>query len=368
MSNSAAGAAKFRTGLVGASRGHELVSALTTDPRVEMAGLCDVDDHALAEVGAKLELDDAALFTDYGQFVDSDLDLVVVATPIGLHAEQSIKALEAGKHVLSEQTMAYTVADCEAVVETVRCTGRVYSMAENYTYFHYIREWQKLIEQGKLGELYYAEAEYIHEIIDELNDPEDGSELWRYTRAPIWYCAHCLGPILTLMGDRVVKATGLNAGQNKYPDRGIGYIDMEVGLFLTEKGSIIKILRSQSATRYPELVWYSLYGTKGMIENGREGGWGETKGRFYTEDEMAYREDARLFPCPTDDPDAPTEAQAGGHGTSEYFLIRDFLDAIEYGRQPPFDAVRSSEFTIPGIIAHQAAETGGQWLDVPVLA
>ena len=110
-----------------------------------------------------------------------------------------------------------------------------------------------------------------------------GEKHWRYTRAPIWYCGHTLGPLLTLMDDRIVKATGAQAGRNKHPGETVAFIDMEVGLFQTQKGAVIKILRSQVAPRYPDMVFYSLYGTKGFVENGREGGWGATKGRLFIE-------------------------------------------------------------------------------------
>jgi ABC-type sugar transport system ATPase subunit len=40
-----------------------------------------------------------------------------------------------------------------------------------------------------------------------------------------------------------------------------------------QKGAAIKILRSQAVVRHPDMVWYTIYGTKGFIENGRSGGW-----------------------------------------------------------------------------------------------
>ena len=58
-------------------------------------------------------------------------------------------------------------------------------MAENYCYFHYIREWQKMINQGRLGTIVYAESEYIHEIVNLLVDPNTGERHWRSRRAPI---------------------------------------------------------------------------------------------------------------------------------------------------------------------------------------
>ena len=357
-----------RVGLVGLHRGQGLVKALATHSKVEIAALCDLNPKAVEELGSDFQLPDSALFTRYHEFVNAPLDVVVIATPIEYHAQQSVQAMESGKHVLCEQTAAYTVDDCRILVDTVRRTGRKYMMAENYCYFHYIREWRKLIEQGKLGQIFYAEGEYIHEIEDLLIDPATGRRYWRYTRAPIWYCGHTLGPLLTLMDDRIVKATGAQAGRHMHPTETVAFIDMEVGLFQTQKGAVIKILRSQVARRYPDMVFYSLYGTKGFVENGREGGWGGTRGRLFIEDEMEKEKGAVEIDCPTVDPNAPEEAKQGGHGTSEYYMVRDFIDAIESDTTPPIDVVRAVDMTLPGILAHESAMKGGAWLDVPQFA
>ena len=87
---------------------------------------------------------------------------------------------------------------------------------------------------------------------------------------------------------------------------------------------------------------------------------------FRVEAEMDKHEGGQPFPCPIVDPDAPEDAKRGGHGTSEYYMIRDFLDAIEEGIRPPIDVIRSMDFTVPGIIAHESAMRGGEWMDVPV--
>jgi predicted dehydrogenase len=361
---------KLKVGLVGLSRGAGLVKALATHPRVEVAALCDVKEQALADLGAQFKLHDNALFTRYHEFVKAPLDIVVIATPIEYHAQQSIQAMESGKHVLCEQTAAYTVDDCDQLIKAVRRTGKVYMMAENYTYFHYIREWQKLIAQGKLGQLYYAEAEYIHEIEELLVDPVSGEQYWRYRRPPIWYCAHCLGPLLTLMDDRIVRVTGLQAGRNTHPNASAAFIDMEVGLFQTAKGRAIKILRSQVAKRYEagnaHLVWYSIYGTEGFIEAGRESS-GKATGLYYTSSEMTRQQGAQPYVCLTSDPNAPAEAKLGGHGTSEFYMVRDFIAAIDNHAQPVIDVVKAVDFTLPGLLAHESAMKGGVWLDVPQL-
>jgi len=361
---------KLKVGIVGLQRGQNLVNALATHPNLEVAAVCDIDQKALAANGDAFSLDDSRRFTNFDDLAASDVDVIAIATPIALHAAQTVTALDAGKHVLCEQTQAYTVAECQSIIDAEKRSGRTYMMAENYTYFHYFTEWKKHIENGELGHLFYAEAEYLHEITDLMVDPVSGERRWRYTRPPIYYCAHTLGPLLTLMNDRVVKATGVHSGQTRFPEQeGEGFLDMEVALFQTEKGRVIKILRSQVAPRHPDLVWYSLHGTNGFIENGRTASYGNaSKGLFFSTKTMKEDPGAQEIVCDTADPNAPEGARVGAHGTSEFYLVRDFVDCLLTGRRAPIDAVRASEFTIPGIIAHESAKQGGAWLDVPQLS
>src|SRR5258706_15695941 len=123
---------KLRAGVVGLSRGSSLVGALADHPNVEIAALCDVDQATLEEQGRTFNVADKALFIKFHDFIQAPLDFVAIATPIEYHAQQSIIAMESGKHVLCEQTAAYTVDDCERLIQTVRRTGQVYMMAENY--------------------------------------------------------------------------------------------------------------------------------------------------------------------------------------------------------------------------------------------
>lgn len=349
-----------KVGIVGLSRGKGFARVFSAHPNVQVSALCDIDEDKMAETGKAFELSDSQLFTNFDDFVNEPMDVVMIATPISFHTEHAVKSLESGKHVLCEQTMAYTVKECEQIVNTVKKTGLTYMMAENYCYFHYIREWKKIINSGKLGKIYYAEGEYIHEIIKLLVDPNTGKYYWRHERPPIWYCAHTLGPVLMLMEDRIIQACGATSGFNKMPryKKHPGFLDIEVGLFRTEKGAIVKILRSQVASR-PHMVWYSLYGTKGHLENQRDQG----AGLYYIEGDKEGK--GKSMPCPIIDPDAPEEAKRGGHGTSEYYLIRDFLNSLENNIRPPIDVIRSADFTVPGIIAHESAMKGGKWMDVP---
>ena len=361
---------KWKVGVAGAGHlgwpGGTYSTLFESHPRTEVTAICDVDLDRLEKVGENLKLKDSQLFTEYDNFINADIDIVMIATPMPLHAEHTIKAMENGKHVLCELTAATTVGDCEKVVSAVKGSKKIYMLAENFSYFHFIREWKKIINEGKLGKIFYAEGEYVHEIRHLLVDENTGERLWRADRPALHYCAHSLGPLLYLMEDRIIKATASGKEINIWPNVGVGAIDMQVALFETQKGSTIKMLRSQVAPRYPEIVFYSLYGTEGFVENGRtEQFRADSRGQLYIESEKGDKKEARTINCSPGVPDAPDEAKIG-HGTAEYYLIRDFMNALDNNRKPPIDVIRAMDYTVPGIIAQEAAMKGNVWLDVPL--
>jgi len=338
-------------------------------PEVEVTTLCDIDEKTLQKTGEAFGIKkDNRLFTDYDEFIEQAFDIVVISTPIPFHTEHTIKALENGKHVLCEQTVAYTIPECEKVIDSVKKTGRIYMMAENYCFYHFIQEWKTIVDHGRLGKIVYAEAEYLHNIENLLFDRKTGERYWRHIRYPMWYCAHVIGPVLYLANDKIVRATGCHTGFQRWPDKKKepGFIDMEVALFQTKKGLVFKTLRSQVVMR-PHVVHYSIYGTKGSIENSRFGVYRpEEPGLLYIEDEMNGKEEnAEKISCSLFDPKAPEESRLGGHGSSEYYLIREFLDSVSHNRRPAIDVIRAVDFTVPGIVANESAEKGGVWLDVP---
>lgn len=352
---------KLKVGLVGVRRGSSYLSVFSQNPRTEIAAVCDLKHEPLVEIAKHYNLKDNALFTDFYDFINADIDIVVLGTPIPFHAEETVAALESNKHVLSEVTASDTIEGCESIFKAASRSKAKYMLAENCIYMHFCQQWKKYVDAGKLGPIYYAEADYVHEIRSLVIDPATDSPNWRAQRPPIHYCSHSLGPLLYLMDDYIIKATCSGKNKTIIRDVGPGSIDMQVALFETAKGATIKVLRSSVATRKPPLCTYGIYGKNGFLESGREDYENIGKRYFEGEDSKGVN-----IVCSPRDYDAPKETLAGGHGSSEYYLVNDFLDSIEFNTRPPIDVVRGLEMTVPGIIAHEAAMEGNVWKDVPV--
>ena len=154
---------KLKVGIAGA-RGLSTVMGLNALPEVEITALCDLDENVLKYSGDNLNIAPNHRYRIFDDMMESDIDAVVIATPMQCHVPQAIAALEAGKHVLSEVTAGVTMDELFWLCETVEKYGKTYMMAENYMYTPQVQLVRELVRQGKFGETYYAEGAYLHNI------------------------------------------------------------------------------------------------------------------------------------------------------------------------------------------------------------
>lgn len=336
---------RLKVGVVGLRRGMVWVNLFSSHPHTQLAAICDLDEELSARVASEKGLKQVS--TSFDEFIEGDFDLAVICTPLPAHAEQSVKALEHGKYVLSEVPAADSIEGCEDIVRAVERTGLKYMLAENCCYTDMTLRWREIYESGEMGKLIYAEAEYVHDCRGIMRNP-DGTPTWRASMPPIHYCTHSLGPLLFITGDRCVTAVGMHTGGNVSPD--LGAIDMEVGLFRTEKGAVIKILCGFSVEREPPFHWYVIYGTEGCLESPRSE-WDRMRAYF-----KGMRPSRKM---------KTMDLSHGGHGTPEGRLADAFVESILEGTDPPIDVYRAMDYTAPGICAHISAESGSVPVQVP---
>jgi predicted dehydrogenase len=91
-------------------------------------------------------------FADWKELVRAkDIDAVYVATPVNLHAEQTITALESGKHVLCEKPMALNVVDCNRMISAAKTHGLKLGVAYYRHFYSVVRRMKEVINSGEIG-------------------------------------------------------------------------------------------------------------------------------------------------------------------------------------------------------------------------
>jgi predicted dehydrogenase len=168
--------AQINLGVIGVgSRGQEVMRSFLRLPGVKVRAICDVYEPRFAEAQRVLRAE-VPTFRDYRKLLEArELDAVVVATPLYLHAEHVIASLDSGRHVYGEKDMAMTVAECDRIVETVKRSGKKYQVGLQYHYAPWYIEGLRRIRAGKIGKVTHVFA-YWHRNNDwrrPVPDPKD---------------------------------------------------------------------------------------------------------------------------------------------------------------------------------------------------
>lgn len=135
-------------GLIGCGEiGRLRAAALARTPGVELAAASDVD-HARAQALSPNS------FADWREMIRRpDVDAVIVSTPPSLHAEMTVEALRAGKHVLCEKPLARTPEECARMVDAAERSRRLLATGFNYRFYPSIAKARELLDSGLIGEL-----------------------------------------------------------------------------------------------------------------------------------------------------------------------------------------------------------------------
>ena len=187
------------------------------------------------------------------------------------HAELSIKAMEAGKHVLCEKPMATTLADCEAMVECAKRTGKFLMIGHNQRLAKAHVEAKRLIDQGLIGDIITFRTTFGH------GGPETwainpGKNVWFFDKKKAAMGAmadlgvHKTDLIQFLTGQRVVRTTARLVTLDKRGEDGelIGVDDNAVCIYEMSGGAFGTM--TASWTYYgAEDNSTVLYGTKGIM-------------------------------------------------------------------------------------------------------
>ena len=129
--------------------GTEMLPAMEAMPELRLVAGCDVNEDTLNRFAERYN---AKGYGDYDEMLaDPEVEAVWVSTPNRFHAEHSIRAMEAGKHVVVEKPMALNIEDAMQMVETVNRTGVKFLAGHTRSFTPPVRTMWKIIQSGEIG-------------------------------------------------------------------------------------------------------------------------------------------------------------------------------------------------------------------------
>jgi predicted dehydrogenase len=361
---------KLNLGIVGAcGRGASFKSACDALGNVAVHAVCDINEKKLT--AARERLGAREQYADFSEMLEkSEVDAVIIGTPMHFHVPQALAALERNIHVLSEVTAGISIAECRQLVAACKKSRATYMMAENYTYMQENVMVREMVRRGLFGKTYYAEGEYIHELKG-LNEITVWRRKWQTGVNGITYGTHSLGPILQWMpNDRVLSVCCAGSGHH-YKDPGGKNYEKEdscVMLCKMASGGLVKIRLDMLSDRPHAMTNYQIQGTDASYESARAHG---EKNRIWLRERCKDMntwldlDDLKDEFLPDFWKENMERGKAAGHGGGDFFEILDFVDAIEGKRPNPIGIHEAMDMTLPGLVSQLSIEKDSEWLPVP---
>ncbi len=359
----------IRIGVVGVGRGRTMINYCDNVKGAKTVAICDNYDILLDKAKKDYADRDITFYDNYEDFLNHDMDVVVLANFATEHAPFAVKALEKGFHVLSEVLPVQTMKEAVELIEAVERTGKKYFYAENYCYMGAPKKMRDLYREGALGEFEYGEGEYLHNCENIWHNITFGDpDHWRNTMHACYYCTHSIGPLIHITGLKPVKVTGFELPFNARMARmgaKAGHTGIE--MITLENGAVLKSIHGVGPSR--NSVWYSIYGSKGRMECAREDACeaGHVNVLYTNLDEVEGENKNEPELTSTND-NFTRLASPSGHGGSDWYVMYNVVEAVR-GREnmDVIDVYEAMDMFLPGMFAYRSVLQGGIPLDIPDL-
>ncbi|HZO91540.1 MAG TPA: Gfo/Idh/MocA family oxidoreductase [Chthonomonadaceae bacterium] len=316
----------------------EHIKAYQKNPHTEVVAICSRTRESAAARALEAGLEDIQITTDYAEVLRNPrVDIVSVCTPPNCHPQDTIRAAEAGKHILIEKAAANDLQSLRAMQEAVRNAGVK-------TVVSFVLRWNpqfmwidRMLDEGAIGPLFYAEVDYWHNI-----GPQYKQYAWNVKKeiaGSVFLSAgcHAVDALRHFARDEVVEVTAYANKRNPEYE----YETNVVGIVKFAGGAIGKVSASFDV-RCPYAFNIDLLGEKGTIR-----------------DNHIYAKD--FFAGQTDWITVPTIRPDSGDVTHHPFVgeINHFVDCILHDKESFVnleDAAKTHEVCFA---LDKSVETGG---------
>lgn len=243
-------------------------------PEAQVVALADSSAAALDAIGNQFQI--ARRELDYRRLLDDPaIDAVDVCAPSALHAEISIAALQAGKHVLCEKPMATSRADAAAMLIAERRSGKKLMIGQHLRFDPAIMQLRSWLAGAPLGNVYYVRSQWLRR---RRLPARPGFTSRKLSGGGAIYDlgVHMLDLAMWMMGnprplsvtgvvfDHLSRRGGLTSEWGEWDHRTIDVDDFAAGMVRFENGSVMSLEASWLGFQAERELWrLHLYGTDG---------------------------------------------------------------------------------------------------------
>lgn len=358
---------KFKIGIFGAGRGIDIAQNMIL-LGCEIVALCDFNEKRVRDGLDKLGME-VPVFENFDDFIEQEMDAVVLANYFHEHAPYAIKCFQKGIHVFSECISNGTMAEGVELIRAYEESNSIYMLAENYPQMIFNREMKKVCDGGTLGKILYAEGEYNHPVsTTDVSFSKSYAyflEHWRHFLPRSYYITHSLAPLMYATGATPKRVSAAPVFEPFHEKATARHVADRAAILTTlnDDGSVFKLAGCSAFGAHHNA--YRFCGTEGQIENLR--GMGKKIMLRYNEWSVPEGlEEVNLYDPSWNDKDEKFIEQSG-HGGGDYIVARMFLDCIKNNTQPehPYDIHSAVTMASVAILAHRSILNGGVPYDIP---
>ena len=261
----------IKVGIIGCGKIAQVrhIPEYAANPHAEVYGFYDINQARAQELAEKYG---GKAYASYEELLaDPAIEAVSVCAANHAHAEISIAALKAGKHVLCEKPMAISLEECEAMVAAAKETGKYLMIGQNQRLAKAHSKAKELIEQGAIGKVLTFRTIFGHGG-PETWSVDPGKNVWFIdkTKAAMGAMAdlgiHKTDMIQYVLGSKIVKTQAVLTTLDKRDATGhlIGVDDNAICIYQMENG-VIGTMTASWTYYAAEDNTTVIYGTKGEL-------------------------------------------------------------------------------------------------------
>ena len=304
--------AKYRVGIFGVGDvAIQYANAVQSNPLTELVAAVSRDKIKTEGRLKNNGMDQVEVLNDYDELVSQKgLDIIVNTGPHQMHAIETIKAAEAGIHVMFEKPVGMNFKEVLDVYNTVKASGIKTQQGTPLIFNPYMKNLQKMIDDGHLGKLFYLQADHAHTLDHWPGLSWGGNKRKGGPSAPLVTGIHAV-TALRRLGGEIEEVCGYQTWGHK---KNYEYAPTFTAVLKFKSGAIGNISSTYEAES-PYIRDFVIHGSKGSIRN----------------DTFFLKE---LFPGQTDWQKFETTLPDSGAVSTHSFqdLWDDFIDAIDNDR------------------------------------